>query len=248
MIYICITILVNEATMDSKLIFKKSIDTLKDNFIIIVPPMITSLIITLILLLLAKSGVAPAAVTGGKTGASGQMTGMPLIVGILFLFLWSLSHSVVVAMAKEALDSGRTTFNSGIETARDKFGSLILSSFLISVIVMVTVSLFIIPGLVASFFLMFTFAGIIADHLSPLDAMKKSFTLVRSNLRDSAVIFLGIVLLGFLYAFASLILTRLPILGQLISLGVTGTFWGYISIVIVRAYHELVNTPLPPSS
>ncbi len=234
--------------MDTKLIFKKSIDTLKDNFIIIVPPMITSLIITLLLLLLAKSGVAPAAVTGVKTGASDQMTGMPFIVGILFLILWAMSHSVVVAMAKEALDAGGTTFNSGIQKATDKSGSLIAASVFVSIIIMVTISLFIIPGLVASFLLMFTFVGIISENLRPLDAMKKSFALVRNNLRDSAVIFLGILLLGFLYAFASLILIRVPILGQLISLGVTGTFWGYISIVIVIAYHEMVKTPLPPSA
>lgn len=240
--------------MDIRNIFKKSVDTLKNNFIIVVPPMTVSLIITLFTLILAKSGLIPVPVTGGKVGPSAtgtpdQMMGMSfIIIGILSMILLTLSHGVVVAMAREAIDRGRTTFISGFKTAKDKIGNLFLASVLLSVIVMGAASLFIIPGLIAIFFLMFTVVGIILGNLTALDAMKNSFNLVKSNLKDSAVIFIALVVLGFFFGFVSLILSRTPIVGQLISLGLTGTFWGYTSIVIVRAYDEMIKPSTPISA
>lgn len=237
--------------MDIRTIFKKSLDTLKDNFVITIPPMAVSLFITLLTLLLAKSGLIPLPPGGGKgvpsaPGTPDQMVGMSfIIIGIVSMILLTLSHGIVVAMAKEAINRGETTFRSGFKTAMGKLNNLILASVIISVIIMGAASLFIIPGLIAIFFLMFTVVGIISDNITALDAIKNSFNLVKNNLKDAAVMFIAIILLGFVFGFVSVVLSHTPVIGQLISLGLTGAFWGYTSIVIVMTYNELVKPSAP---
>lgn len=235
--------------MDIVGILKESVDTVKNNFIIIIPTVIVSIIIAFLSILLIGGSIASMAVIGGgkidntaamMEAASGLM-GIALVLGLISMVLGTISHGVVIAMAKEAIDTGKTSINSGINSAIDKIGHLIIAAILVSIIVMIGGFLFVLPGLIATFLLMFTFVGIIVNNYSAIEAMKRSFEIVKTNLKDSVVLFLVVIVIGFLFAIASSIFNIIPILGQLIGMALMGLFWGYISIVLVKAYDEMVK-------
>lgn len=230
-------------------ILKESLDTLKNNFIIIVPTVVVSIIITILSLLLIGGGIAsmpkidvgeidnPAAMMD----AAGGLMGIALIIVIISMALGTISHGIVIAMAKEAVDTGNTSISSSFNSAIGKIRQLILSAIIVSIIVMIGTLLFCLPGLIAAFLLMFTFIGIIVSNLGALDAIKNSFELVKTNFKDSLVLFLLIIVTGFVFIITSTILSIIPILGQLIGVVIMGLFWGYISIVMVRAYNEMTG-------
>lgn len=230
-------------------ILKESLDTLKNNFIIIVPTVVVSIIITILSLLLIGGGIAsmpkidvgeidnPAAMMD----AAGGLMGIALIIVIISMALGTISHGIVIAMAKEAVDTGNASISSSFNSAIGKIRQLILSAIIVSIIVMIGTLLFCLPGLIAAFLLMFTFIGIIVSNLGALDAIKNSFELVKTNFKDSLVLFLLIIVTGFVFIITSTILSIIPILGQLIGVVIMGLFWGYISIVMVRAYNEMTG-------
>lgn len=230
-------------------ILKESLDTLKNNFIIIVPTVVVSIIITILSLLLIGGGIAsmpkidvgeidnPAAMMD----AAGGLMGIALIIVIISMALGTISHGIVIAMAKEAVDTGNASISSSFNSAIGKIRQLILSAIIVSIIVMIGTLLFCLPGLIAAFLLMFTFIGIIVSNLGALDAIKNSFELVKTNFKDSLVLFLLIIVTGFVFVITSTILSIIPILGQLIGVVIMGLFWGYISIVMVRAYNEMTG-------
>jgi hypothetical protein len=235
--------------MDIGGILKESIYTVKNNIIIIVPTIVVSVIIAFLTLLLIGGGNASIPVMGDEElgdpsammPAAGGLMGMLLVIGIISMVLGTISHGVVVAMAKEAIETGKTSINSGINAVVGKIGHLVVAAIIVSLIVMIGIVFFIIPGLIAAFLLMFTFVGIIVKNLNAIEAMQKSFELVKANLKDSIVLFTAILVVGFLFSIASNFLNVIPLIGQLMGLAIMGLSWGYISIVLVRAYSELTK-------
>lgn len=238
-----------EGEMDIGGIIKESIDTVKNNFIIIVPTVAVSIIISVLTILVIGGSIDSMPSIGGEEMGDPTATmpagrgfmGIAFIIGIISMVLGAISHGIVVAMAKEAIDTGKTSISNGINSAIGKAGHLIVAAILTSVIVIIGGIFLFIPGLIAAFLLMFTFVAIIVNNLSAIEAMKKSFEMVKNNIKDSIVLFLAILVIGFLFFIASSILNVIPILGQLIGLALMGLFWGYISIVLVKAFNEMAK-------
>jgi len=234
--------------MDIVGIFKESIDVAKKNYVIFLPPVAVAVVMALLTLILVGTGV----ISMGLVGAGMQSPGaiMPLvgtilggffIIGVIGMILGLIAHGMTVAMAREALDTGSTSINSGLSIAAGRLGELVVASILVGIIVFVGFMLLVIPGLIAAFFLMFTFVSVIVDNAGPVGAMKKSYETVRANMNDSIVFFFAMIAVGVIFIVANAVLIVIPVLGQLMGMALMGVFGGYISVVIVKVYRELTR-------
>jgi uncharacterized membrane protein len=101
--------------------------------------------------------------------------------------------------------------------------------------------LLVIPGIIAAVLFMFTFVIIIADNIPAVDAMKKSFELVKSNLGDLVILFIAMIGIGLVISIVNMMLRIIPVVGPLAGSLLMGVLWGYMTIVIVKVYKGLTT-------
>ncbi|GAB4412449.1 MAG: hypothetical protein OHK0032_08480 [Thermodesulfovibrionales bacterium] len=238
--------------MDIMGVLKEGIEVSRKNYIIFVPTIAVMVLISVLTLILIGSGMISMGFIGGGMRSPGAMVpafgtlmGGMLLISILGMILGLFAHGMTVGMAKEAIDAGSTSISSGINIATSRFAPLLLGAFLVGIIVAIGLMLLIIPGLIAAFLLMFTFVAIVIDSMGPVEGMKKSFEIVKSNLGDVIVLFVVIIVLGVVFGIVNMILNIIPILGQLLGMALMGVFGGYISIVMVMVYRELAGAEQP---
>jgi hypothetical protein len=232
--------------MDITGIFKNGIEVSKKNYIIFVPTIAVMLIMFVLSLSLIGGGIATMGLMGGgmrspagMMSAFGAMMAGAFLISIIGIILGLFAHGMTIGMAKEAIDTGSTSLGSGINIAISRFVPLLIAAIVVGIIVTIGLLLLIIPGLIAAFLLMFTFAAIIVDNIGAIEAMKKSFEIVKSHLSDAIILFIALIVVGVIFTIANMILNVIPLLGQLLGMILMGIFAGYISVVIVMAYREL---------
>jgi len=202
-------------------IFKEAFEVVKRNYILAVPTVIATFVVTFLALALLKN---PENMTAMATMG---------LVGLAFDFF---AHGVTIAMAREALATGQTSIKTGASVAAAFFIHFVVTSVAIAAVVSVGFMLLILPGLVAMFFLMFVFPAIVMHGLGPVDAMKYSYRLVRSRLNDSLMLFIAITGITIGLGLINLTLASVPIVGQFVSVILTGLFGGFSAVVVLRAF------------
>jgi hypothetical protein len=233
--------------MDIVAIFKEGIEVSKKNYIIFFPTVAVAVAMAVLALIVVGTGVVSVGLMGRggmrSPGALmsllGAMAGGFFVLGVAGTILGLVAHGMTVGMAKEALETGTTSLNSGFSIAVSRLGQLFVASVLVGIIVFIGLLLLFVPGLIASFFLMFTFVSVIVDNAGAVEAMKKSYATVRANMNDSVVFFIAMIAVGVVFAITNMVLGVIPVLGQLIGLALMGVFGGYASVVIVRVYMEM---------
>ena len=98
---------------------------------------------------------------------------------------------------------------------------------------------FVVPGLVAGFFLMFTLPAVLLDGIGAVDALRRSATLVKENLGPVLGLVVGALVAIVVVSVASVILGAVPFLGHLLSMLLAGAFTAYLTVVAVRVYQTL---------
>lgn len=202
-------------------VIREGAAVLKKNLILVVP----TIIVAFVALSLTLSTTR---VSGTKEVAG--------LTGFVSMILKLFAHGMTMAMAREALEKGTTSLSTGVNSAVRYFMSFLIAAILTGVIIGIGSALFIIPGLIAAFLLLFTFPSIVVDGAGPFRAMKRSFDVVRSRLRDSVMLFMVVLIAGFLFGIAAKIASVIPVLGQIVGIMLSGVFGGYISVVVVKAY------------
>jgi hypothetical protein len=231
--------------MDIVGIFREGVEVSKRNYVIFIPTVAVAVVMGLLMVILVGAGLMSAGLAGGmgSPGAVlpliGAMMGGFFLVSVVGMILGLVAHGMTVGMAKEAIDTGSTSLASGLSIVVSRLGQLLGASVLVGIIVFIGFMLLFVPGLVASFFFMFTFVSVIVDHAGPVEAMKKSYTTVRANLNDSVVFYIAMIAVGAVFFIANVVLGVVPILGQLAGIALMGVFVGYASVVIVRVYTEM---------
>ncbi len=215
--------------MDIMGVLKNGIEVSKKNYIIFVPTIAVMAIMFVLSLILI--------------GVGAMMAGV-FLISIIGMILGLFAHGMTIGMAKEAIDTGSTSLASGINIAVSRFVPLLIAAIVVGIIVTIGLLLLIIPGLIAAFLLMFTFVAIVVDNMGAVEAMKKSFEVIKSQLSDAIILFIALIVVGVIFIIANMILNVIPFLGQLLGMILMGIFTGYISVVIVMAYKELtVSAP-----
>jgi hypothetical protein len=229
--------------MDIVAILKEGFEVSKKNLVIFMPTVAVAIIMFVLLLVFLGGSVATIALRGGDPSAAavGGMLGGMFIVAVAGMVLGFIAYAMTVAMADEAISKGSTSFDTGMEKAKASLVNVLIASILVGIVVGIGFMLLIIPGLVAIFFLIFTLPAIVLDNLGAVDGMKKSYEIVKANVGDIIVLIVVIFGLGVLLSIISWVLRFIPLLGQLVSMLLSGAFGGYLTVVIVRVYRQLTS-------
>jgi len=234
--------------MDIARIFREGYDLCRRNTALFVPPIAALVIAMVLTLLVVGGGMHSMEGAGGgmsspetmATSFSGPMGGA-LLIGILGSIIGIFAHGVTVAMALEAVVSGRTSVKTGLDAAKARMAPLLLASVFAGLLVMTGLMLLVIPGIAAAFFLMFTFVIIMTGNAGAVDAMKESFRLVKARPGDSLILFAALFASGIIFGLANMVLNMIPVLGQLAGIVLMGVFSGYVSVVMVLAYRKMTE-------
>ncbi len=105
-------------------------------------------------------------------------------------------------------------------------------------LIFVGMMLLLLPGLIAAFLLMLTFPALILDSLAPVDAIKKSYATVISNLGDALMLVVLMIVVFFVVGVANMVIGFIPFLGQLAVLIINSALGGYVAAVLVLFYTE----------
>lgn len=132
------------------------------------------------------------------------------VAGILVAIIgWFLSL-VVTAAIQSAFLGGIFDIANGQQVTVGSFfrprniGNVIIAGLIVGVITTIGLFLCIVPGVIASFLLMFTTIAVLDRNLAPMDAIKSSFQTAKANvgpvllvwLTSIAVVLVGVLLCG----------------------------------------------------
>jgi hypothetical protein len=220
-------------------------DLLRRYPVIVAPPLI-AMAVVFVLMLLFFGGVVTmlgaGALAGRGAGIAGAVVGGALLLLVLVtlaMLVTLVSSAVVVVMANDALATRAPSLGQAYGAVTTRFTHVMVASLAVSVIVSVASFVFVIPGLIAAFFLMFTLPAVLLDGLGAIDGLKRSATLVKDNLGSVLGLVIGVIVVGVLVAVASMVLSIVPVVGYLASTLLAGAVFAYLTVVAVRVFQTL---------
>jgi hypothetical protein len=205
-------------------ILKEGVFVLRKNYTLAIPTVIAVFVVSFLTLAVAPSPEDAQSV---------------VLAGLLSMLLGLYAHGVTLAMAREALETGSTSLGTAAFIASRLSGTFLLAAVIVGALVGAGSMIFLLPGLAAAFFMMFTFPSIVVDSVGAVEAVKRSITVTKMNLKDSAMLFSLVMVLGLGFGMANIIVSTIPVFGQLVGVALSGVFGGFISVMIVRSYKTL---------
>src|SRR6185312_3260707 len=161
--------------------------------------------------------VAPAPQTTYYSGDNGMSASYSSGFGafsILVLIIGYIVLLVAAAVIQSAYLSGLLDIANGRQVTFGDFfkprnvGQVIIAAVLVGILTGIGTALCFIPGIIVGFLLMFTIVALLDHNLSPTDALKASFDVVKNNVGNAILAYLvmaAIVIVGALVCFVGLI-------------------------------------------
>jgi len=225
-----------EENMEVGKLFKESFFIVKDNTMIVFPPILASFLTNLLLILVLGS-MASAGVQQKKLSIS-----VILIVTLISFGIQSLSHAITVVMAQQALSEKRCSLKYGFNEAMKKIGPVFSAGLLIGILFTIGMMLFVIPGLAVLYVFMFTFVVIILKNLHTLEAMKKSYQIIKANITDTLFLFLSLLGTSLVMGIVGRIFLKVPLFGQIINALLMGGLFAFLAVVLVKSFKSLESS------
>jgi hypothetical protein len=210
--------------LDFGSIIKESALVLRRHYILAVPSIIAVLLASFISLAVVKSP---------------EDTSRMLLMGFISMLLSLYAHGVTLAMAREALETGSTSMQTASFIAVRLFRTFSAAALIMGGLVGTGSMFFVIPGFIAALFLMFTFPSIVVDTVGAVEALRRSYTIVKANMRDSAMFFGIVIAFGLVFGMVNIILSVVPVAGQLAGVVLSGALGGFVGVMMVRVYKAL---------
>lgn len=239
-------------------LFKASWEVLKSDKELALFPVLSSLAC----LLLLASFIVPAVVSGafddGAPGAeegSGQALALLLSFAFYFgsYFIVTFFNTALVSCALRRLEGGNPTIGYGIGEASSRLGLILQWTLLASVVGMILQALEekagwpgkIVISLIGTLWSLATFFVVpilVVERLGPVDALKRSVSLLKRTWGEQIASGIGFGMIGFLLGIPGiLIIVAAIVLGAAgmppflaVSLGLLGVTW-FIALAIVSA-------------
>jgi hypothetical protein len=227
----------NDPAADTIAHFRAGFDVIKQYPIMALPPLGAQAVV-FVLTLLFFGGAATAVAVAGGAGFLGALLGgllLWLVSGLLTL----VASAVTVVMARDALDGREPSFGDAVSVVMGRLADVVGASVLFGLIVFVASLFFVIPGLIAAFFLMFTLPAVLIEGAGAIDSLGRSARLVRQNLGPALGLVIGVILVAVALGIVFAVLGNVPLLGQLASAVLVGVFAAYIAVVAVRVFRLL---------
>jgi hypothetical protein len=217
--------------------FRTGLDVLKQYPVLALPPLAVQVLMA-VLAVLFIGGAATAVAVAGGAGVLGAIFG-----GAVFMLITALlsliASAVTVIMARDALAGREPSIGDAFGVVSGRLVDVVVASVVVMIIVGIGMLLLVVPGVVAGFFLLFTLPAVLLDGHGAIDALKRSFTLVKDNLLTVLLLVLGFIAVGIVVAILAKIVGLIPILGQLVVAVLGGVAVAYCTVVAVRAYQAL---------
>ncbi|TVQ25613.1 MAG: hypothetical protein EA383_07945 [Spirochaetaceae bacterium] len=234
--------------MSISFLLKESYRVAKENPLIFVPLLAASVIGILLSLIFvgtalpfaAMAATDPQQITTGEalTGlgaAIGAVFFTTLVSGIIGLF----AHAMTVAMADQALKGEKADLKDALIRTRVRIIPVAIAVVLVSVLVGLASLLLVLPGVILSFFLIFTLVSVMTDHTNAFQAIKKSMKTVAGHIVPVFIFFLIVLGLGLVTGLIGGVVGVIPILGVFLTMIVGGAYTGYVTILLVALYRTL---------
>ncbi len=216
--------------MDIGKIINESLASFKKNLLLAVPGIATVFVAMFLSLAVVRSP---------------QNSAVAVLAALLSTIVNFFAHGVTLGMAREVNETGSTTLATGAYVIRRFLAAFFAASAIVSFILISGFLLFILPGLAASFFLMFVFPAIVMEDEGAVGSLGRSYSVVRNNLGDSLVLFGAMAAGSIVLLAATALLNSIPVVGQLAAICLSGAFVGVVSLVMIKAYAELAGKANP---
>ena len=228
-------------------ILKTSFARLKENPVLLVPILAISVVLALLSLLLIGSMVpqmgpfqpdAPVSAEEAM-GFAGMALGRLITLMVVGSIVGLLGHGMTVLMANDALSGNPVHLKDAWNRTTARVVGLILASLLVGIIVSLGFVLLVIPGIILAFFLMFTFVALMLNESSPLQAVGRSFQVVKQNFASVFVFFLILIALGVLVSIVNMVIGLIPVLGSILAVIIGSVYATFVSVFVVAVLNQL---------
>ena len=144
----------------------------------------------------------PISVTGDPSATDRDSLGSTVLA--LVLYGWASAATVHTVAA--ARDGRSTGWREGLQAGLRRLGGVVAASIIVLVLVILGLLALVLPGLWIAVALAMTTPALVLEGLTPLAAVRRSFTLVQGRWWRTA----GVVGLGVLLALAALLVVAIP--------------------------------------
>jgi hypothetical protein len=227
----------SDPAADTIVHFRTGFDVLMRYPVMVLPPLAAQAVVFALTIAFIGGAAAAVVVAGGAGFLGAVLAGLLLwlVSGLLTL----VASAVTIVMARDALDGREPSFGEAMSVVMGRLADVIGASVLFGLIVFVASLFFVLPGLVAAFFLMFMLPAVLIEGAGAVDSIGRSVRLVRQNLGPALGLVIGAIILAVALGIVYAVLGNIPLLGQLASAVLVGVFAAYIAVVAVRVFRLL---------
>src|SRR5271165_14000 len=191
-----------------------------------------------------NAGAAPAAMMAGLVGVGGLL----VLVGIIAAVIISvIAYAWTYAAAEPMWKGGDPDISGGLSKAMEHLGSLVVAGLIVAVVCGLLGITFIGP-IIFLFFCIWVTPYIMQANESGTGAIGASFKLTSANFGPSAMLVLGLIVVGIVGFVINAILGFIPLIGHLIGLAVNALVSAYGILAIMRFYNLLTGAPAPAAA
>lgn len=228
-------------------LLKTSLARLKENPVILVPILAISVVLAILSLLLIGSMVPQMGPFQSDTtisaeeavGFAGMAMGRFITLMVIGSIVGLLGHGMTVLMAHDALTGNAVSLKGAWNRTSGRIVALVLASLLVGIIVSLGFVLLVIPGIVLAFFLMFTFVALMLNESNPLQAVGRSFQVVKQHFASVFVFFLVLIALGVLVSILNMVIGLIPVLGSILAVILGSVYATFVSVFVVAVFNAL---------
>lgn len=240
---------------------QRAVEVLTKNWTLAIPTALASLIIAVLSVFVLGSVIGTAALGGAVGGHIGLgVAGLAgtAIYGTLFAIVafvvQIVAQAVVMHAAEDAWNGAPVNLQGALGAITGRIGPLAIAVILCALIMLIPFALtFVLIGfplmLIVGYFLMFVVPAVVLGGEAPVDAIKSSYQITRTNIGPSIVALVGIVVAVLILAIVNAILAHIPIL-NLLGPFVVGGFAGAFSALVMARFYDLlrgtVSVSAPP--
>jgi len=155
--------------------------------------------------------------------------GLIFFIGVIIIGLWT-AISIILAV-NQTITGKLLEVKQTLSQAWEKVGSYFGASLLAGLVVTLGFILLIIPGIIFSVWFGFATLFVVLGNLGPMDALKKSKSLVSGYFWPVVGRLLLFVLLG---ALVSIVLNLIPVIGPIARILLVSPFFMLLHILLFR--------------
>ncbi len=182
--------------------------------------------------------------TGSTAGAAGLGFLSFILIGVGVLIaciIVMLTLAWGVEAAEPMWSGGAPDIGGGIGRAMSKLAPIAIGGLIVG-LVLVLLGITFIGPIIWGFFCIFVLPLIVLGNQTGTGAIGASIKMVRENFGPTALLFLGLIVVGIAGGIVNGILSIIPILGSLAALAVSAVLGAFNVLAIVRWYKLLTGS------